>query len=499
MKKTILYLALSLLMVFTQTQTLLPQALMEQKLSLERSLQERTERLVEKITGTKDMVVLVNAELAYDEPAKTTQTQAYPGMTTQEEEYLPGITYSYMPNEGSASKNVIIKKITISVTVDQKVSQIVVDRIKKEVNTLLSLDNIRGDVVDVQKIAFYEKKMMWKDYLTLYSSQIYWIFTILLLALFLFGPLRHFFSTIVKAMEIRIQADTRIRGGFENTAMAGPGLPAGLPGGGSLELTLDRRRPQLDKGKGDESMKKFGFINKENFKNLIFLLKNEDPEKISIIASYLPPDFTSLIINSLAPVVQSKVALALTTPKIIDPDEVNKIEKEIKQKIDYLVGGEEYFLNLLDQVDREGQENILKSLEQTNPALAAKLKQSLFFFEDIVILDKQVMQKVIREVQKLGISLALSLKNTTEDIKQKIMDVLTEGARAMLAEQIDLLGEVSLKRVQEEQKAIANVVRELEKNGDIIIDRSKKQTILEAKIDVISAEEVPVTTEDFTS
>lgn len=468
------------------------QSLIDQKLVLEKSIQERAERIIEKIIGSRDVVVLVNVELIKEEKsAKKTEKPVYSGMTTSDEEYLPGITYSYVPikSESKGVEEIIISKIVVSVTVDKNVQPAIVERIRKEVNALLGLNPIRGDVVDVQKIEFAKKEVKWYESIISTAAYIYWTIGLILLAVFMFGPLRNFFRTVVRAMEMRIESDTRAKG-YEDAMRGGPGggAPAGLSG--PLELTLDRKRPQLGGGEEYRQARKFNFINRDNFKNLVYLLKNENPGKIAVISSYIQPEYASNLIGALSPELQSKVALSLTTPKIIDPEEVEKIEKELKQKIDYLVGGEEYFLGLLDTVDRAAQENILKSIEDTNPALSSKLRQSLFFFEDIIILDRPVLQRVIRELQRQGISLALAMKGASEDLKLRVMDTLTEGARAMLAEQIDLLGEVAEKRVVEEQKMISNIVKELEKNGDILIDRSKKYKVLEQKSDSIIPEPI---------
>lgn len=468
---------------FAQSQTIL-----DQKLNLEKSIQERTERIVEKIIGSREMIVLVNVALAQEEQKGAAAPQqnrqgGYPGVNLQDEEYLPGITYSYMPGQTgqSVSTNIVIKKIDISITVAETVTNDTINKIKTEVTNLMGLNAVRGDAVAIQKIAFATHTMTLKEQFLSLGPSLYWLVGFVLLTIFMFGPLRSFFKTIVKSMEIRIEADTRLRGMDDAMRGGGPAGAAMFPGGGSLELNIGRRK-SLPDGKEREQgpMKKFGFITRENLKNLIFLLKNEKPEKIAIISSYLAPDITSEILSSFPPEVQSRVVVHLTTPKVIDPQEVTEIETELKQKIDYLVGGEEYFLNLLDQVDRDSQENILKTLERDNPALAAKLKQSLFFFEDIVLLDKNVLQRVVREIQRQGLSLALSLKDAKEEVKQKVLDALTEGARAMLSEQIDLIGEVSPKRIQDEQKAIVNIIRDLEKVGDIVIDRTKKDKIIEA-------------------
>lgn len=449
-------------------------SLMEEKLLFEKAIQDRAEKIVEKITGSKEMVVLTTVELAYEETKKENERDAFAGARRAEEDYLPGITYSYVPFDtySMGQQNVIIKRITVLITLPVEIQEALAERVRKETNELLGLNPLRGDSVQVTKIAFSRETKKLREYIEDYSRHLYWFFLMGLLTLFLFGPVRHFFKTVVKAMELKIEADTRIRGGAE---LAGAGVGGGgNPFGGSMELVLDRKRPQLKEGE-QNPMKRFGFINDANLKNLIYLIKKEPAESIAVVISYLPQHMASLILTELAPATQAKVAMNLATVKILNPADVDLIEKDIKTKIDYLLGGEENFMQILDSVNRETQENILRTLETENPTLAVKLKSQLFFFEDLILLDKTSLLKVIRESQRRQISLALALKNSPEEIKTRVMDALTEGARAMLAEQIDLLGEVSDKRIQEERKMIEAAVKDLEKNGDIVIDRAKKE------------------------
>ncbi len=174
--------------------------------------------------------------------------------------------------------------------------------------------------------------------------------------------------------------------------------------------------------------------------------------------------------------MQQQVVTNLAEVKLLDPDQVKKVEGSFSQKIAYLAGGEEYFLNLIEHSDHETHLNIISALEQVNQVTAARVRKELFFFEDIIILDKPALQRLIRESQRRGYSIALALKTASAEIKDKVMGIMTEDAKAMLKEQMELLGEVSDKRIAEEHRNIANLARELEKAGIIIIDRTKKQS-----------------------
>jgi len=449
-------------------------SIIDEKISLENSIREKTEKILEKIIGNKNFIVLVNVELDLEQiPKETKQAQPiYPGMALSEQEYLPGISYSYIPTESPnfPTNKAVIKKISLVLTVDQNTDPALLDRAKKELFTLLGLDTARGDFINIEKIQFTVPKPGFKDIYHSWSGLFYWLGTMLFLALFFLGPLRIILKNIAKAMEMRVETQARVRSDMTGLPGANPAGTIGLPGG-PLELSIERKRQK--KEEEEQTMKKrFGFINETNMKNLIYLIKKQPAEKIAIITSYLPSVYSTQVINSLTIEQQREVFKNLSNTKLFEPEEVDKLEQEIKTRIDYLVGGETYFSNILDEVDREIQENILSTLETENPALAEKLRKSLVYFEDIIYLDKTALQKVIHEIQIRGdISLAVALKTASEDIKTKIMDVLTEGARAILAEQMDLLGEVSAKKVEEQQKKIAIIIKELIRAEEITLNK----------------------------
>lgn len=482
---------------------------LQDKALLENSLQEQVKQIGEKILGHKNFIVLVNIEIsteALTTPAPSAATTPSPpttriprfiGLETEEIEVLPGMkiripksreepataaaaaapaTARTQENPTIVPFTQIIKRIVISIIVDRGVDPVLLNTLKRQLPGLLGL-NVERDVVEIKPTDFYKKNFQ-EQFLEFLQPNIHWILLTLLLFTFLFGPLRHFFKTVVKAMELRIEADTRIRG-MEKMDLGGT-IGAGGGGGGTpvlpsgpLEITFERRRRAELPEKGGEMGKHFSFINENNLKNLIYLLKEETVQTIAIVISYLPPEFSSQVISSLDPDTQARVAVELATVKLKSPEQVAEVEKKIKEKIDYIIGGEEYFLTLLDQVDPKTQENILYKLEQQNPELAAKLRRVVFTFQDIVILEKPALQRVIREAQREGVVLAIALKNTSEEIKSAVLDVLSEGARAMLTEQMDLIGEIGEKRIEEEQKKIVQIVRALEKSGDIVVDHDK--------------------------
>jgi len=452
---------------------------MEEKLSLENSIRAKSEEVVEKILGNKDFIILVTVDIEQVQEEKPKPpAPAYPGLSMVDQEYLPGITYTYIPTESPLfpTNKAVIRKISVIVTIDTQIDIVLIDRIKRELFLLVGLDAARGDIINIQKIVFSKPKLTFRDFYQSWSGLFYWFVTLVFIGLFFLGPMRAILRTIARSMEIRVEADTRIRsidnpGGMQSQLPGNSGLLL-PPGGGNMDITFDRKR--MRKEEEESNLKKrFGFINEANIKNLIFLLKKEIPSRIAIVTSYLPTNTITQIINSLTSDQQKEVFRNLSDMKLFDPEEVDMIEQDIKTKIDYLIGGENYFNKILDEVDRDTQENIIRTLEDENPALAEKLKKQLFYFEDIVSLDKTGIQKIIRVIQQTGgINMALALKTAIEDIKVKVMDCLTEGGKAILAEQMDLLGETQPKRVEEEQKKIVIIIKELIRESEIVFSKT---------------------------
>ncbi len=454
-------------------------SLNEEKIQLEKNIQEKVELIVERIIGSKNFVVVPNVYLKLPTQETATTTEAYPGVYLREEEYLPGVTYSYIPVEQKQNLPIQlqIEKIVINIAVDNTISPKVLERIKSELPALINLNLERGDTINISRIEF-QKVPTLQAILEQILPHLYLPFIILVIALFLFGPVTHFFKTIVKAVQLRIDADARLSGTqkMDMTGQMQQGLlpgtePLGLPAaggmGGTMELTVGGKKEK------ETTKKHFDFINRANLKNLWYLLKDETPTIIALVVSYLPSDLATEFMSMLDRKTQTKVALELASVKLPDPQEVQEIEQSIKSRIDYCIGGEDYFLSLLDQADKDVQEDILQTLSFQNPQLAEKLREKIFLFEDILFLDKPTLQKIIRETQRRGISLAIALKNTPEEIKNKVMDCLTEGGRAMLAEQMDLLGEIGEKVIKNEQKKIVSTIRDLINSGEINIERSK--------------------------
>ena len=136
----------------------------------------------------------------------------------------------------------------------------------------------------------------------------------------------------------------------------------------------------------------------------------------------------------------------------------------------------ESLVNILNMVDRAAEKSILEDLENEDPALADEIRKRMFMFEDIVKLDDMSIQRTLREVNTKD--LAVALRGATEEVKSRIFKNMSQRAGQMLKEELEFMGPVRLKQVEEAQQKIVKVIRALEEAGEIIIARGGEDAII---------------------
>lgn len=221
----------------------------------------------------------------------------------------------------------------------------------------------------------------------------------------------------------------------------------------------------------------FEFIRKTGPAELINFLHDEHPQTIALILSYLDPEKAAAVLGALEPRVQIDVAKRIATMDRTSPSVVAEVEKVLQRKMSSLVdreytapGGLQTIVGMLNKVDRATEKLILENLEAEDPELAEEIKKRMFLFEDIVLLDDRSIQRVLREVD-IEKDLPVALKGASEEVRKKIMKNLSTRAQENLKENLQYLGPVRLKQVEEAQQKIVSLIRRLEAEGEIIVSR----------------------------
>jgi flagellar motor switch protein FliG len=213
------------------------------------------------------------------------------------------------------------------------------------------------------------------------------------------------------------------------------------------------------------------------------LIKDEHPQTIAIILIHLDTAVASDVVAKLPDEIKTDVAVRVVTLEKVNADmieEVNDVFTEIlKNKtssVTNISGGVDRLAEILNQTDEISSELILNEIEDTDGELAAQIKQKMFVFEDLVLVDDRGFQKLLRKVETM--ELAIALKAASEEVRDKVYRNMSERAGAMLQEEIEDLGPVRMNEVSDAQMAITSIIQEMEAKGEIIISGRRGEEII---------------------
>ncbi len=230
-------------------------------------------------------------------------------------------------------------------------------------------------------------------------------------------------------------------------------------------------------------VKPFDFIQKTEPSQILNFISGEHPQTIALIVSYLPPDKAGLVISELPPERQADIAKRIALMDRTSPEMIREVERVLERKLSSIVGqdytstgGLDALVEILNNVDRGTEKTIMEALEDQEPDLAEEIKKRMFVFEDIILIDDRGIQQMLRSVDTKDLSLAL--KGSSEEVSSKILKNMSKRAGEALKEDMEYLGPVRVKDVQEAQQKIVNIVRKLEEDGEIIISRGGEDDVI---------------------
>jgi flagellar motor switch protein FliG len=228
----------------------------------------------------------------------------------------------------------------------------------------------------------------------------------------------------------------------------------------------------------------FDFIRRTDPAHLLNFIQTEHPQTISLILAYLEPNKAAYILQKLPHDVQSDVAKRIATMDRTMPEVLREVERVLEKKLSTLssedftaAGGVDSIVGILNLVDRTSEKGIIEALEEDSPELAEDIKKKMFVFEDVVLLDDRSIQKVLREVD--GQEIAKALKGVDSEVQEKIFKNMSKRAATMLKEDMEFMGPVRIKDVEEAQQKIVSIIRHLEETGEIIISRGEGDELVQ--------------------
>ncbi|WOV85276.1 flagellar motor switch protein FliG [Sporosarcina jeotgali] len=267
---------------------------------------------------------------------------------------------------------------------------------------------------------------------------------------------------------------------FHNIALAQDYISQGGIGYAKtvLEKALGKEHAQavINRLTSSLQVRPFDFARRTEPSQILNFIQNEHPQTIALILSYLEPEQAGMILSSLPQEVQADIAKRIATMESTSPEVISEIEAVLERKLSSTVtqdysdtGGVDAVVEVLNGVDRATEKTILDALEIQDPELAEEIKKRMFVFEDIITLDNRSIQRVIRDCENED--LILSMKVSSEEVKDILFKNMSQRMAESFKEEMDVMGPVRLRDVEEAQSRIVATIRRLEDAGEIIIAR----------------------------
>jgi len=207
---------------------------------------------------------------------------------------------------------------------------------------------------------------------------------------------------------------------------------------------------------------------------LIQLIQNEHPQTISLVIAHLQPHVASEVMARLPGELRPDVACRIANLDKVASEMLEEIDRTFEEILadketssTQKAGGVPQLAEILNMIDGTMTEEIIEEIEENDPELAEEIRQNMFVFDDIVLVDDRGLQKVLRSVESQ--ELAIALKASTDEVKEKIFRNMSQRASEILKEEMEVTGAVKIKDVTDAQQKITKIVQDMERKGELVI------------------------------
>jgi len=216
----------------------------------------------------------------------------------------------------------------------------------------------------------------------------------------------------------------------------------------------------------------FNVLKKLDTEQLLSFMQSEHPQTIALVLTQLDATQAASILGNLPQEMRNDVMYRFATMDRVSTDLIKEVERVLESRVEFnasgnQLGGVKMAAGVLNQTGQTTEKAVLSSLSQRDPELASEIKNLMFVFEDLLLLDDRSIQRVLKDVDMKELSLAL--KAGSEEIKNKILDNVSERAATMIREEMEFMGPVKLRDVERSQQKIVDIVRKLDEEGEIVM------------------------------
>lgn len=455
------------------------------KVSVESRLEERLRAALTDIIGNNKAIIIINADVGKTrEEAPIAESEGI-----KDDLILPGVPPKKMFSTEKipalpSSVQGMIRRLSVTILLDNSVSDDMKETIKDVAMSVIGYNPGRGDQMEVKKMSFGRNAFQWKS--LFYPPHLYWVVLVVFVGFFLVTAaffmmfLMNPFKKLSAALSVNLGV---MRGpipgsqpseGQANPAVQGMPDPSGLAWGNRPERgypmlaktdQLEYQRLHEENGSnGRESGIPFSFIKERHLQDLAFLLKDGDALDTAIVINYMDAELATQLLYFFSDERQAEIAVKLSAIEEVSPDKVKELEEMLKSRLDYVMGGEDKVASILGMASDEVRDRVFGMLESKDSDTAMRLKQKVKSLDTVIgDMSPRSVQALYRQIDPS--LFAQVLRSSPEDIQQKVLGSLTEGAADRLRQEIDLSRPLTANRLRRERYNIMTTIRRMAESG----------------------------------
>ena len=237
---------------------------------------------------------------------------------------------------------------------------------------------------------------------------------------------------------------------------------------------------ELEKGKKKVP---FGYLEGIDYNIVVNLIKGEHPQTIALILASLKSGRAAEILSGLPEQIQADVAMRIVKMGQVPKEVIQEVDQLLQKEVRGLgdsgsgdVDGTTALANILNEIDRTSEEQIMSLIEEEDEQMAEEIRQLMFVFEDLIKVDDRGFREILKRVDKQELTLAL--RTASDELKEKFLSNMSERARQMLQEDMEIMGPVRISDVEEAQQKMLGAARQLESEGKVMLGMGKEDILV---------------------
>lgn len=235
----------------------------------------------------------------------------------------------------------------------------------------------------------------------------------------------------------------------------------------------------LDKlAKTMENTQSFGYLSQIKPQQLADFIINEHPQTVALILAHMDPSSAAETISFFPDELRSEVTIRMANLGDISPSVIKRVSAVLESKLEALtsykveVGGPRAVAEILNRLGQKASKSTISFIEQTDERLATTIKEMMFTFEDIMKLDNNALREILKVADKKDLMVAL--KGAADELRDKFMENMSQRASEAFLEEMQFLGAVRVKDVEEAQRRVVEEVQKLAEQGVLQVGEAEE-------------------------